>query len=54
MEVCEISEKHGHQVVFTRPHNSDFQPIELLWALIKGIVERQYDINTKFAIVKMD
>lgn len=52
LEVCQIAEEKGHTVVFTPPHHSDFQPIELIWAIIKGNVGRQYDMNTTFAIVK--
>jgi transposase len=41
--LCELVVKmHGHQVLFTPPHHSDFQPIELLWAKIKGNIGRRY------------
>ena len=32
----------GHRVVFTPPHYSWWQPIELYWASVKGDVARQY------------
>jgi len=37
-----------HIVVYTPPYHSDLQPIELLWAEIKGRVGRQYDDRTTF------
>ena len=45
-EIVRLAELQGHQVLFTPPYHSDFQPIELLWALIKGNVGRQYDDQT--------
>ena len=34
------------------PCHSDFQPIELLWAKLKGNIGRKYDSNTTMAILK--
>lgn len=51
IEVERLSKLYGHQVLFTPPHHSDFQPIELTWARIKGNVGRQYDANTTLQIV---
>ncbi|OAF65457.1 hypothetical protein A3Q56_06837 [Intoshia linei] len=34
--------------LFTPPYHSDLQPIELIWAITKGDVGRQYDININF------
>ncbi|CAK4077323.1 unnamed protein product [Aphanomyces euteiches] len=41
----------GHEVVYTPPHHSDLQPIELIWANVPGHVGRQYDTTTTFADV---
>ena len=49
--VVQLAEAAGHKVLFTPPHYSDLQPIELLWALIKGNVGRQYSKTTTFADV---
>jgi hypothetical protein len=38
-------------VLWTPPYHSDFQPIELVWALIKGNVGRQYNNETTLKIV---
>ncbi|OAF64370.1 hypothetical protein A3Q56_07919 [Intoshia linei] len=46
--ICEMAAKQGHSVMFTPPYHSDLQPIELIWAIIKGEVGRQYDVNTNF------
>jgi transposase len=49
---CEaLAEEQGHKVLWTPPYHSDIQPIELLWARIKGEVGRQYDIHSTFALV---
>ena len=50
-EIVRLAEEQGHQVLFTPPYHSDFQPIELVWALIKGNVGRQYNTNTTLDIV---
>lgn len=51
--VCEeLAEKEGHQVLYTPPHHSDFQPIELLWAKLKGNIGRKYDSTTTMAVLK--
>jgi transposase len=46
-----LAEEQGHTVMFTPSYHSDIQPIELLWAKVKGQVGRQYDINTTLALV---
>ena len=38
----------GHEIIFSPPHHSDLQPIELVWANVKGIVGRQYTTDTTF------
>ncbi|RHY15069.1 hypothetical protein DYB32_010793, partial [Aphanomyces invadans] len=50
--VVDMAKKRGHTVVFTPPHHSDSQPIELVWAIVEGEVGRRYDNETKFADVK--
>jgi hypothetical protein len=42
IEVDRLAEKDGHTVLFTPAYHSDLQPIELVWALVKGNVGRQY------------
>jgi transposase len=37
-----ILRKHGHEVIWTPPYASDTQPIELFWALIKGLLARTF------------
>lgn len=49
--VVKMLEDAGHQVIFTPPYHSDLQPIELIWANVKGEVGRQYDNNTNFSKV---
>lgn len=51
-EVVQLAEAAGHTVLFTPPHYSDLQPIELVWAHIKGNVGRQYSKGTTLAQVK--
>jgi transposase len=40
--VIELAKKGNHKILFTPPYHSDLQPIELLWAKIKGNVARLY------------
>jgi transposase len=40
--VIELAKKGNHKILFTPPYHSDLQPIELLWALVKGNVARLY------------
>ncbi|ETV77497.1 hypothetical protein H257_08907 [Aphanomyces astaci] len=42
----------GHRVVLTSPHHSDLQPIELVWAIVKGQVGRRYTDETGLSEVK--
>ena len=46
--VVSMAEASGHKVVWSPPHHSDLQPIELIWANVKGTVGRQYTTNTTF------
>jgi transposase len=40
--VIELAREKFHKILFTPPYHSDLQPIELLWARIKGNVARLY------------
>ncbi|KAF4144139.1 DDE superfamily endonuclease, partial [Phytophthora infestans] len=42
----------GHEIIFTPPYHSDLQPIEIVWANVKGEVGRQYSTKTTFADIK--
>lgn len=44
--IIQAAEASGHKVIFTPPHYSDLQPIELLWARVKGAVARLYTKET--------
>jgi transposase len=46
-----VANEAGHKVLFTLPYHSDLQPIELLWARIKGYVGRQYLIDSTLTLV---
>ena len=46
--IVAMSEALGHEVVWSPPHHSDLQPIELVWASVKGTVGRQYTTDTTF------
>jgi transposase len=45
-ESVQLARAAGHEVLFTPPHYSDLYPIELVWALVKGNVGRQYSATT--------
>ncbi|KAF0706155.1 hypothetical protein AaE_014251 [Aphanomyces astaci] len=51
--ITDMAERRGHSIVFTPPHHSDLQPIEIVWAIVKGEVGRQYTDMTKFPDVKL-
>ena len=44
--ITKVCEEKGHKVVFTPPRYSDLQPIELVWANIKGNIGRDYAKGT--------
>ena len=52
IDVVQAADRHGHEVVFTPPHYSDLQPIELIWAHIKGNIARKYSLETNLTAVK--
>ena len=49
--IVSMAEAAGHKVVFSPPHHSDLQPIELVWANVKRNLGRQYTTNTSFKTV---
>jgi len=51
IEIVRIAEEAGHKVCFAPPHHSDFQPIELTWARIKGNVGRQHSNESTLQLV---
>ncbi|KAG7371863.1 DDE superfamily endonuclease [Nitzschia inconspicua] len=51
MDCVKAAEEMGHKVLFTPPYHSDLHPIELVWALVKGNVGRQYNKNTTMKLV---
>ncbi|EGD82669.1 hypothetical protein PTSG_03330 [Salpingoeca rosetta] len=50
--VVQMAEDAGHEVLWTPPHYSDLQPIEIVWANVKGDVGRQYNYDTTFKDVR--
>jgi len=46
--IVSMAEASGHEVVWSPPHHSDLQPIELVWANVKGTVGRQHTTDTTF------
>ncbi|KAF0703885.1 hypothetical protein AaE_015209 [Aphanomyces astaci] len=50
--VVSMARSRGHDVVFTPPHHSDLQPIEMVWAKVKGDVGVLYTADTTFADVR--
>jgi hypothetical protein len=40
--VIKLAKKGNHKILFTPPYHSDLQPIELVWALVKGNVAHLY------------
>jgi len=51
-EIKTIAAKGKHAVLFTPPYMSILQPIERLWALVKGRVARSYFKGRKFSEVR--
>ena len=49
IEIVQLAEEQGHEVLFTPPYHSDFQPIELVWEIMKGGVGRKYSSSTTLA-----
>lgn len=51
IEIERLANEWGHEILWTPPYYSDLQPIELVWAWMKGAIGRQYDTNTTLALV---
>ncbi|EEY67691.1 uncharacterized protein PITG_17912 [Phytophthora infestans T30-4] len=51
-EIVSMAKTKGHDVIFTPPYYSDLQPIEFVWASVKGQVGRQYTATTTFQQVR--
>ncbi|KAF0710418.1 hypothetical protein AaE_012530 [Aphanomyces astaci] len=51
-QVVQMAIDKDHRVVFSPPYHSDLQPIELVWANVKGHVGRRYTDGTGRADVK--
>ncbi|KAF0767765.1 hypothetical protein AaE_002834 [Aphanomyces astaci] len=50
--IVSMARAHDHDVVFTPPHYSDLQPIEMVWSKVKGDVGVHYTVDTSFADVR--
>ncbi|OQR88838.1 hypothetical protein ACHHYP_06605 [Achlya hypogyna] len=48
-----MAAEQGHTVQYTPAYHSRLQPIELVWAYVKGIVGRAYSVDTTFADVRL-
>ena len=46
--VRQMAKDAGHEVVYSPAHYLDLQPIEIVWAIVKGEVGRQYTTETTF------
>lgn len=46
--IVQMAQEEGHEVLYSPPHYSDLQPIETVWAVVKGDVGRQYSTETTF------
>jgi transposase len=51
IEIVRLATEKGHKVLFTPPYHSDLQPIELVWARVKGNVGRQYNNESTLELV---
>ena len=47
-----MAEEAGHTLLYTPPRYSDLQPIELVWAIVKGRVGKEYTTDTKMKDVE--
>lgn len=52
IEIEQLATDVGHSVLFTPPHFSDLQPIEMVWARIKDAVARSYCKGIQFGEVR--
>ena len=51
-EIVKEARDRGHELLYSAPHYSDLEPIETVWAIVKGRVGRQYNADTTFATVR--
>jgi hypothetical protein len=51
IEIKWLAEAGGHTILFTPAYHSDLQPIELVWARVKGNVGRQYSNQSTLDLV---
>ena len=51
-EIVLLATEAGHEVLFTPPRYTDLQPIELVWAHVKGEIRKQYSLSTTFSDIK--
>ncbi|ETV77203.1 hypothetical protein H257_09090 [Aphanomyces astaci] len=49
--IVQMAQSRGHHVVYTAPGFSELQPIELVWANVKGTVGHAYTSTTTFRVV---
>ena len=49
--ILNMAKAEGHEVLYSPPHYSNLQPIETVWAIVKGDVGRQYTNTTTFTDV---
>ena len=47
-EIVQVARETGHSGLFTPPHYSDLQPIELVWACVKSSITRIYSRTITF------
>ncbi|KAG1712744.1 hypothetical protein DVH05_000480 [Phytophthora capsici] len=52
--VVELAAEHGHHVYYTPPYHPSLQPIELIWAQIKGPIARHPANNAAETIQKVE
>ena len=51
LAIVQLARAAGHYVLFTPPHFSDLQPIEILWVRVKGEIGCMYTRDTTLADV---
>lgn len=49
--LVDMARRASHELIFSPPHHSDLQPIEIVWAQTKQAVARQYNADTKIGDV---
>ena len=51
LSVVTLAEDAENEVVFAPPYHSDLQPIETIWAIVKGEVGWQYTTDATYSQV---